>query len=680
MGMAFTALLLLACAQEQALIDFKTDVTRVPNVVKQLSQATGLKLSAGSSLTDEIVCVIAEKKPQKEILDELAFALDAAWVKHGDSYTLDRPTHWPITFRERRAAAAAKSIQACLDRVPRAKELSVEELLAEAARERKERDETEQMSIERMMNFGTKTPAGVLLDSIIAEMTPAGIGRFADERTVLSNRPNKVQVALPKKLEAAIAKFAETHNRAVPAMEESIKSNKHSWGMSANPLDSWGPVDSATLKLLVVVDIARENSLTLKVLQDNKVAAVAYRYLNAPGTKPLSTSPTLVPLQERSVSFLKNRKFLDPTQEAVLADQTLLKQLFEATDLDLLTPVNTEAMQAIQVREGRALVAVIPDVMIAQPWLMDAKGNLNLNLYDSLRSYAKFGTETHNGWVVLRSESPEARFSRTKLTRTLSQARTEGRMSLDNWSRASLEASGTDLRLYSQICSMFGFPPSREWAQAPNVIRFYGLLTSDQKEVLQRGDSLTADGLTKSQTALVQAALFQGDNFMTIQKSAIRTLAFDLERTEIYPEGFTDPCQITAEFNGGELFFVAYESDGVKRTTRADPNSLAWGEVHIERPDLFPSQGQAPRSFKSAAFFKGREIRYDFVFRGNEAYDFGAEAADQVVDRSKPLTWSQLPASMREEFEKAKKALIERYTKLKQEGRLGTGNGKVPPP
>lgn len=679
MGMAFTALLLLACAQEQALLDFKTDVTRVPNVVKHLSQVTGLKLSVGSSLTDEVVCVIAEKKPQKEILDELAFALDATWVKHGDSYTLDRPSHWPITFRERRAASAAKSIQACLDRLPRAKELSVEELLAEAARERKERDEKRQMNSERMMSFGLKTPAGVLLETIIAEMTPGGLGRFADERTVLSNRPNKVQIALPKKLDIAIEKFVERHNIAVPAMLEGAKSNKHSWGAD-NPLDGWGELDPSNLEILFVVNVKKEQRIVLKAYQDEKLSAIAYRYLRNPIERPGNAAPLLVPLRDRSIRFLRGRASLDPDAEASLSDPNLVAEFSNPAAFEFLEPVNTEAMEAIQKREGRALVAVIPDDLLGRPFLMDAKGNLNLGMYESMMKFLHLSTEAHGEWAVLRADRPEHRLSRASLGRTLSRAGREGRMSLDNWAQAVLAIHESSERLHSEICSLLGYAPRREWWEIPNIIRFFGTLTSQQKQALKRGDSLTADGLTEAQRAHVQTALFQGDGLIGIVKKASSLRAYDVERTEIYPLGFSDPCLISAEHHEGEAYFKVYDAAGGKRTSRSDPSSLAWQEVHLERPDLFPSQGEVAKPLKTATFYKGKELRFNFVFSGNSSFDFGAELHDQVVDLRKPYRWEELPASLREEVDKVKKDLIAQYTKLKQEGRLGTGSGKVPPP
>lgn len=679
MGMAFTALLLLACAQEQALIDFKTDVTRVPNVVMQLSQATGLKLSAGSSLTDEIVCVIAEKKPQKEILDELAFALDAAWVKHGDSYTLDRPTHWPITFRERRAAAAAKSIQACLDRVPRAKELSVEELLAEAARERKERDEKRQMNSERMMNFGLKTPAGVLLDTIIAELTPTGLGRLAEERTVLSNRPNKVQIALPEKLDEAIAKFAQRHNLAAPAMIEGAKSNKHSWGAD-NPLDGWGELEPSNLKILLVVDVRKQQRIVLKAYQDEKLSAIAYRYLRDPIERSANAASILVPLRERSIRFLRARASLDPDAEPRMSDPNLVAEFSNPSEFDFLEPANTEAMEAIQKREGRALVAVIPDDMLARPFMMDAKGNLNLGMYESMMQFLQLAMDTHNGWTVLKSVKPEHRLSRASLGRTLRRAGQEGRMSLDNWAQAILPLQESSERLHSEICSLLGFAPRQEWWEIPNTIRFYGTLTSQQKAALARDEALTADSLTAAQRFHVQTALFQGDGLIGIVKKSSSLRAYDVERTEIYPLGFSDPCQVSAEHNEGEAYFKVYNAAGGKRTSRSDPSSLAWQEVHIERPDLFPSQGEVAKPLKTASFYKGKELRFNFVFSGDSSFDFGAELHDQVVDLRKPYGWDDLPASLREEVERVKKDLIAQYTKLKQEGRLGTGSGKVPPP
>ncbi len=678
MGMAFTALLLIACGQEQALIDFKTVVTRVPNVVRQLSQATGLKLSAGSSLTDEVVCVIAEKKPQKEILDELAFTLDATWVKHGDSYTLDRPTHWPITFRERRAAAAAKSIQKCLDRLPRAKELSVEDLVAEAARERKDRDDKQQMSSERMMNFGTKTPAGVLLDTIIAEMTPTGLGRFADERTVFSNRPNKVQIALPKKLDDAIEKFAQKHNLAVPAMTEAVKGNKHSWGAD-NPLDAWGELDP-NLKILFIVDVKKEQRIVLKAYQDEKLSAIAYRYLRNPIERPTSAASIQVPLRDRSIRFLRGRSSLNPGDEASLSDPKLLAEFSNPAAFEFLEPVNTEAMEAIQKREGRALVAVIPDDLLARPFLMDAKGNLNLGMYESLMKFLQLSMEVRGGWTVLKSVKPEYRLSRASLGRTLSRARKEGRMSLDNWAQAVLAVHESSERLHSEVCSLIGYAPRQEWWDIPNIIRFYGTITNQQKQAFERADTLTADSLTEAQRAHVQAALFQGDGLTRNVKKPTLLRPFDIEQTEIYPFGFSDPCQVSAEHNEGEAYFKVHDAGGVKRTSRTDPNSLAWQEVHLERPDLFPSQGEVAKPLKTAIFYKGKELRFNFVFRGNSSFDFGAELTDQVVDLKKPYHWDELPASMREEVDKVKKDLIAQYTKLKQEGRLGTGGGKVPPP
>lgn len=76
----------------QQLVSFREPAQRVQQILRKLTQRTGVRLVASADLRDEIVLIDAERLPLQQILDALATALDAQWQQQPDgSHRLHRP-------------------------------------------------------------------------------------------------------------------------------------------------------------------------------------------------------------------------------------------------------------------------------------------------------------------------------------------------------------------------------------------------------------------------------------------------------------------------------------------------------------------------------------------------------------------------------------------------------------
>ena len=71
-------------------IDFRPDVASAPTLVRLLADKTGLKLTTNLNVANDIVGFVAPSATPREIMDQLAYTIDAKWVEAGGEWTLVR--------------------------------------------------------------------------------------------------------------------------------------------------------------------------------------------------------------------------------------------------------------------------------------------------------------------------------------------------------------------------------------------------------------------------------------------------------------------------------------------------------------------------------------------------------------------------------------------------------------
>jgi hypothetical protein len=658
--------------------DFNPRVSRIPVIVAELQKLTGTKLEVGGKLTDEVVFISAQNRTAKEIMDQLAFALEANWIKTEDRYILDRPANWDEVLRRRRAEALQEGIALSLSEMPPSKESTPDQLLAQVTSEREQRNRTERMAVADLTRFSLKTPAGTLLDAILAEVTPAKLAQLAtDRRVVIANRPTKMQVPMPPKAEAGLVDFARRHNAVADKIEPKIPAEQPDFG--DNAYDSWRKVSAETMKVLMVVEPS-QRQITLSVYQGEDLAAVAYRQLRTTLPFKAPDGATLAPLNERSITFIRKRTADEFERNWTLTDAKTLDDYQKATENDFLEYGNAEAFAAIHKRDGSPMIAVIPDTMILAPWMVDEKNNLRLSFFESTFRFHGLNRVDQAGWRILRPEAPRYRVSRTMLEGAFSRTKKEGRMSLTHWAELMSADQSDSPRQLASLATLAGYAPRVDWVENLGVIRFFGSLSAEQKAKLAAKETLPSEAMSDAQKAHLAGDIYdRGMNgFTRIVKS--RTYRFEglgTEPTEALPDGLVPPFAAMAEVVDGESWFAPLY--GAKLSPASAPE-IAYYAAKIERPDLFPGIPQTTPIAKMK-FHKGTLLAWDFNFMVGPNFDLGASLRDEVIDQSKTFEYAQFPEDFRKIVDEEKARIIARFEKLKAEGKLGSGRtGSGPPP
>lgn len=655
-------------------IDFRPPIARVPVVMKDLAVKTGTKLEVGGKLTDEVVCVIAEKRTPKEIMDQMAFALDATWVKQGDRFILERGSSWEKTLEDRRAQAMLKLIEKSLKTVPSRNAVPYDEVIAFATKGREERDRTKMMSIAGMAKLSVLTPAGNLLDEILAALTPERIAReAADHRVVYATDPTAMQRPLPAKLDKAFDRFVERHNALTKLIAPTVPSDGPRFG--SNVYDTWKPVDRASMKVLFTVSRQADiPSIRVRVFQDRQLAVVADRYLQPLGIEQREV-PAIgrVPLSDRSRAFLAK----NADGSTAVKDPSLQKELRKPTLCEVLAFGNQEGFGELQKRSGKPLVAVISDELMARSYLVDENGQLKMEVFEGALSWFKTAKQEHDGWDVWKPEGAPSRMSRRSLEAAFTWAGEEGRVSLDNWAELISQDRFTAPRAFSEVFALVGLEVSSEWVSTPGLVRLQAQLTKEQKA--QPALDLPPSELTKGQLREISEELYdRGARSMTNYVKNPQSVGDGLgsEPTEYLPNGIADPFRLKVERESGAAWFVEMRWDNYKDVRRYDVGHGAFEEAAVERPDLFPaSSTHVP--LRAKKFYKGTATRRNFRFDVNQFFEKQGWVSDEVIDRSRVYKWEELPEDFRTELTRQKKEMIESAIKSKANG---GGSAKIPPP
>ena len=92
-------------------IDFRPDVATVPNLVAKLAKQSGLRLTTGKTVTNDVVAVVAPYNSPREIMDQIAYAIEAEWKESGGEWTLFRSDAMLKDQAKRDKAITSKEIE-----------------------------------------------------------------------------------------------------------------------------------------------------------------------------------------------------------------------------------------------------------------------------------------------------------------------------------------------------------------------------------------------------------------------------------------------------------------------------------------------------------------------------------------------------------------------------------------
>jgi hypothetical protein len=342
-------------------------------------------------------------------------------------------------------------------------------------------------------------------------------------------------------------------------------------------------------------------------------------------------------------------------------------------------------------------VADIPDNLVFFDGMR--AGESTGSFLDAIKEFsAGVVAQQDNGWLLLSPKQPSAcradRFDRPALSRFINAVHSKGALRLDDMAAFALDADPVDLMspqtiyigLFAQdfmMATMMG--GSSQW----NILRFYAMMDSTQKDVLAQGGSLVVGTLTQGQVDLLPKLVYGSDTTLQTKEKPATGESFggydeaDLsafmapdsttaEATEVIPQGVPGSIAISA----------AIISETVVKSADSGLPNRSFGSNSMNADNFAMNQamsetqlpGNAPPFPKYKQLKVGQRTTITLRFQVLPGLFFTRKLKDEYYPPNAP---SVAPSDLPEAF---KTAVAKKIKEYKDEmGSDGGDPGKPPP-
>jgi hypothetical protein len=525
-------------------VDFEALAMPASRLVGELGSKVGLKLATSSQTAPDVVVLRATQTPVQEILDRVAEVVGGEWSKENDgTLRLIRPA--AIANRELAQERQAK-LATLHKELKQRNDARIAREKAAASGKDKEGEEAFAMA------FGGGTHEKHLL-TLLSRIPLADLV-FTDPeaRVVYSSNPTRMQRLLPGDLRPIVAELVAEHNRLAAANrremeEEGLNEEMKAWVELAKSfgLDREAkPIEGRPAKLLLIasrstmfggleVELRLYDQKGKVVLQDEmnfgmteflRMAQETMEGEAKPGGQPAADD---APIEYSKTTQEFNKLFqtlMAPTGRTPLTEETDAK--LSRPDLyDPLSFAPSEALFAVSKKRQLNVAAMLPDNIVSFLEVFSGGSATVHGFLEGLKGEDSIQTETKGGWLIVRpafpSETRRSRVDRMGLARLIGAAKRNGAATLDDVAAyAQTSPSPYEdsfammyLMLFAPNAVQQGMQGMVDW----NSIRFYGLLTPNQKQTLADRGRILFGNLSPAQQELVRRMAFGSGSDLRIQ-------------------------------------------------------------------------------------------------------------------------------------------------------------------
>ncbi len=312
-----------------------------------------------------------------------------------------------------------------------------------------------------------------------------------------------------------------------------------------------------------------------------------------------------------------------------------------------------------------------------------------------------FTVKDENGWIVARPSRPltEAlsRVNRPGLGEMLRTLNKSGRLSLDELAKyiVSQPISNSIFSFsmpYARLINAnFADRELMRYAMGDDLmIRFYGLLTSNQRQALASGQRLPIQSLTVDQKAIVSRMVFdsqegpsyrdpnqprnqrgpgggqRGGGMMMMMGGGGSLFS---ERTEFLANGLPMDGFVNVRMDKQEAVLASGTGTGAQMMT---PDRLAWTKVIAGQPQMAQFMGN--QNFSQFQPVTQVDYNFNFIFTPNVSMSRSLE--DAIIDpKSKPGAYDQLSDAFKKKVDAEAKKAQEQMKNMGERGFPGGGGG-----
>jgi len=683
--------------------------------IRQLGEAAHVQLLTSPQTANDIVSFRLQDVPLSEAVKQIADAVDGKWKQEGATFRL-------IRTADQQNAEVKDELNQAVERIRKLIQKREDELQKMRPWSSDEADAlaTKAASLIKKFdpsrkNFGTwyyqgdrlsdETPIGRAFTRIAATFDPAELAELPkDIKTVWSSNPTPTE----KPLQAD----------ALPIIEDFLK-EQGDWANAIDKIDLTAPTTNGLTHYVGALGDFKEDAggkvfkvlLTVTPQGTNFGFYVELMAFNQKGKKVAWTNTVLTSADDRAKTppanaapgddekikldadvqaFFEKRN--DPqglANSKKLKDSLINKLLHPEKPDPLSILMSSKLIQAANIKRMN-MVAHLTDNMFY------ADGNTSttgVSVDEFLRKIDSVTTISapDGGWLVVKPKRPNEcrtyQADRTELGKYLRRLSSGRPLSLDEQAAFALSLPDPLCNFLPwQLCNLLKLPRVDDYD--PAMLRFYGLLTADQKERMMH-DGLTFGSLRVEQLECVKRMLYRTRSRLgyTPPKGEEKRFDFDLfynglwhEPTECLPNGIPPQglIKLTVE-NSNVVMATSFNPDSNGTPGPAfSAQDLAFQKYSQEHPEQFPGANDASHRFNLGHFQFGPQVKMTFLFQFTPTLSLDNTLEDTNLKDFQTMTMDDLPSDFKKQFQDAYNHYVMAYANTKP-GQVN-GGGSVPPP
>lgn len=707
----------IAGAQAPEKISFSCRAQALSSALQELGRKLDLQITAAPAIRHLPVVIHATDVSRETLLAKLAEAAEAEWQVNGTQRTLGRSGAKQRELEQRelnaRAADLARGIQSYLQ--SDTAKWDRESVLKMIEEERRRRDELlKQISGQgggggrvsiRTMGTTPVAPAGLAVRDAIRNIPPAMLAAIRPgERVVFSSNPTRVQRGIPFNYAPTLNAFVQAHNLLASLVKSTGEINPDIQISGGLDLDA-KPLSGPLGKLLIIVQRLNANdpgiSLQVKIADAKGVIvgdaqawvgsglpaeedppaapaagtdAIEISPLHQEFARLLAGDPTRGNIRRGSMALNIDGDFVtfggEPPRIPPMSNEVRAIFMNPAANEPLAT-FPTEILMGWADAKGLDLVAVLPDELVNDLQPLAAGGRVTAGQVRNALDEGGMTVSESEGFAVLRSAAPVAaertRTNRTALSRFIQSSSTEGFAKLDEAAAYAVAMPydysdrNLDMRLMNVIIptSIDGFT---QGSQGRHFLRMYGLMTPGQRLANQAEVVLAVNQMTPAQRQLTDQIVYGAGGTGIIGRGSMSMIAVEdgpggdeppaetlaNEPTEAMPTGTPLDGLLKIARRSIEGLYGLITGQDVGKLMTAQELGLTQGLATMN-----PGGGTTPTiptydRFRLATILR-MAVQLDLKVR-----TYGATLTDASVTGNRPMTYEQLPDSIRKVIEDTK--------------------------
>ncbi len=675
--------------------------------VAELGKAAGIPMEAPLPLGADTVVIKVKDAVLKDVMDRLARATTGRWETSNDKLILVRDDLTAASEKKAELATLSEAFRKGIQRqaevflkTPTFDAVAAENLLKEIADLSKNLQNLNDPAAEKLFakqqELQSASPIGRAMAQCLLSLDPGQLAQLPPNlRIVFATDPTLMQRPLGDGAYKALQSFGNDY-ATWTSIAKRMPPDENGYFTFGAELGS-DPLKFRPAKLLLTVykwDGSTGLNADLTVVDEKGGYISQLSSSITPEPAPIEPPKGDPNKTEQPITISDDAKLLGSLARGVgysAVNSQGIQALPAALQEKLLNPEQSDPMSiavgplVIAVADGaqKQLIAVLPDEAFTVANF--ASGNTPSAIRRVFEDQGSLRFEETDGWMIARpqrpNESRETQMNRATLGTFIRKIAQSGRPSLDELAAYALKNPHLDSQSLGLYYIMLLFPDALSGANFNDwdVLRFYGVLSPDQKQSLLSGQGLNLGTIGQEAQRRLTTLVFY--------KTAMG-ISLDMQNQDLdYAFGniASEPTQVLPNgLPGSGILKMTKTSEQAVMATGGGPYQEAMNAQELgnqlairERPDLYPWVNELP-DFGRYRF--GDRIQYDITVQLTTALSQSYQLRDIKGSGGKPVALNELPDAFRKDMEKARDEMRDAQKNMKPGDVAGPPGQHNPPP